>query len=118
MADLLKLGRRVALGDVAVNSTAVSLDPVSEGFERYIIGEHIPAGGDRVQEWGTVGDSGFGPRIRTIFQPKDVICTTRGPNLKVVRVDFKGLCAHTNFVLRTSDPSELLQPYLEAVARS
>ena len=111
-------GRRVVLGDVAINSTAVSVDPEAEGYERYIIGKHIPENGDRVDTWGPVGDSDFGPRIRTIFQPGDVICTTRGPNLKVARVEFKGLGAHTNFVLRTVDSEVMIQPYLEAVVRS
>jgi type I restriction enzyme S subunit len=109
---------RVKFGDVAINSTTVSADPEAEGFDRYIIGKHIPEDADRIETWGPVGDSDFGPRIRTIFQPGDVICTTRGPKLKVARVDFKGLGAHTNFYLRTADPEVLLQPYLEAVVRS
>lgn len=109
---------RVKFGDVAINSTTVSADPEAEGFDRYIIGKHIPEDADHIETWGPVGDSDFGPRIRTIFQPGDVICTTRGPKLKVARVDFKGLGAHTNFYLRTADPDVLLQPYLEAVVRS
>jgi hypothetical protein len=109
---------RVRFGDVAFNSTAVSRDPQKEGFTRYIIGKHIEDTRRRVESWGDVGDSDFGPRIRTIFLPGDVICTTRGPKLKVATVDFRGLGAHTNFVLRTADPEVLLQPYLEAVVRS
>jgi hypothetical protein len=89
-----------------------------EGFSRYIIGKHIDESWPRVEAWGDVGDSDFGPRIRTIFLPGDVICTTRGPKLKVATVDFRGLGAHTNFVLRTRDPALLLQPYLEAIVRS
>ena len=118
MGDSVKQWNQVVLSEVAINSTKVSQDPEAEGFERYIIGEHIPGDRDVVKTWGSVGDSGFGPRIRTIFQPGDIICTTRGPNLKVVRVEFKGLCAHTNFVLRTADPDVLAQRYLEAVVRS
>jgi type I restriction enzyme, S subunit len=118
MTELSRCTQRVKFGDVAINSTTVSADPEAEGFERYIIGKHIPADADRIETWGPVGDSDFGPRIRTIFQPGDVICTTRGPKLKVARVDFKGLGAHTNFYLRTADPEVLLQPYLEAVVRS
>lgn len=110
--------QRVVLGEVALNSTRVSSDPVADGFERYIIGKHIPEGDFRVTEWNYVGDADFGPRIRTIFEEGDVICTTRGPKIKVARVDFGGLCAHTNFVLRTRDPEVLLQPFLEAVIRS
>jgi type I restriction enzyme S subunit len=53
-----------------------------------------------------------------MFLPGDVICTTRGPKLKVATVDFRGLGAHTNFVLRTRDPEVLSQPFLEAVVRS
>jgi type I restriction enzyme, S subunit len=118
MTKLSMSTTRVKFGDVAINSTTVSKDPEAEGFDRYIIGKHIPENADRIETWGPVGDSDFGPRIRTIFQPGDVICTTRGPKLKVARVDFKGLGAHTNFYLRTADPEVLLQPYLEAVVRS
>ena len=118
MSDLSKGWRRVKLGDVAINSTAVSANPEAEGFERYIIGKNIPEDADRIETWGPVGDSDFGPRIRTIFQPGDVICTTRGPKLKVARADLRGLGAHTNFYLRTADSNTLLQPYLEAVVRS
>ncbi len=118
MSDLPNECRQVVFGEVVLNSTAVSQDPKTEGFERYIIGKHIPEDADCVETWGPVGDSDFGPRIRTIFQPGDVICTTRGPKLKVVRVDFKGLGAHTNFVLRTADPDVLIQPYLEVIVRS
>lgn len=118
MTELSSGWRRVKFGDVAINSTVVSVNPESEGFDRYILGKHIPEHSDRVETWGPVGDSDFGPRIRTIFQPDDVICTTRGPKLKVARVDFKGLGAHTNFYLRTADAIVLLQPILEAVVRS
>lgn len=118
MSELSNSWRRVKLGEVAINSTAVSADPEAEGFERYIIGKHIPEDGDRVETWGPVGDSDFGPRIRTIFQPGDVVCTTRGPKLKVARVEFDGLGAHTNFYLRTANPDVLIQSYLEAVVRS
>jgi restriction endonuclease S subunit len=115
---LISKGRRVAFGDFALNSTEVSIAPKEEGFERYIIGKHIPLDGPRVTSWNPIGDFEFGPRIRTIFRPGDVICTTRGPNLRVVTVDFPGLCAHTNFVLRTLNPELLMQPYLEATVRS
>jgi type I restriction enzyme, S subunit len=118
MTELSSGTQRVKFGDVAINSTAVSAEPEAEGFDRYIIGKHIPVVADCIETWGPVGDSDFGPRIRTIFQPGDVICTTRGPNLKVARVDFRGLGAHTNFYLRTADPEVMLQPYLEAVVRS
>lgn len=109
---------RVRFGDVVANSTAVSRDPCGEGFTRYIIGKHIDENRPRVESWGDVGDPDFGPRIRTIFLPGDVICTTRGPKLKVATVNFRGLGAHTNFVLRTRDPEVLLQPYLEAIVPS
>ena len=96
----------------------MSRDPAGEGFTRYIIGKHIDENRPRVESWGDVGDPDFGPRIRTIFLPGDVICTTRGPKLKVATVDFRGLGAHTNFVLRTRDPEVLLQSYLESIVRS
>jgi type I restriction enzyme S subunit len=109
---------RVRFGDVVHNSTAVSRDPAGEGFTRYIIGKHIDENRPRVESWGDVGDPDFGPRIRTIFLPGDVICTTRGPKLKIATVDFRGLGAHTNFVLRTRDPEVLLQSYLGSIVRS
>lgn len=118
MGDLKPGWRRVKLGEVALNSTQVSRDPFGEGFTRYIIGKHIPADGGRITTWNPVGDAEFGSRIRTIFRPGDVICTTRGPYLKVAVPDFEGLSAHTNFILRTRGADVLLQPILEAVVRS
>lgn len=110
--------RRVKLGQVALNTTAATKDPVGEGYERYIIGKHIPEDGSPIKTWNPVGDAEFGSRIRTMFRVGDVICTTRGPKLKVAVPQFDGLSAHTNFILRTRDPEVLLQGVLEATVRS
>jgi type I restriction enzyme, S subunit len=118
MAELRTEWRLVKLGDVAINWTLATKDPVTDGFTRYVIGKHIPSEGRRITTWNSVGDAEFGSRIRTIFRSGDVICTTRGPYLKVAVPDFDGLSAHTNFILRTRDPEVLLQTFLEAVVRS
>jgi hypothetical protein len=47
-----------------------------------------------------------------------VLCTTRGPKLRVAVADFDCLSAHTNFILRPKDPTELHPKVLEAVVRS
>lgn len=109
--------KRVTLGDVAINSTAATKDHVSDGYTRYIIGKHIPEDG-RVTSWNPVGDAEFGSRIRTMVQAGDVICTTRGPKLKVAVADFDCLSAHTNFILRPKSPTTFLPAILEAVVRS
>ena len=108
---------RVKLGDVAVNSTAVSSDPVEDGYERYVLGKDIPDGGT-IETWGEVGDGHFGSRIRTRIEAGDVICTTRGPNLRVARATFRALGAHTNFVLRTANENVMLQDFLALIAES
>jgi type I restriction enzyme S subunit len=110
--------KRVKFGDVVVNSTTATKTPVEDGFTRYIVGKHIPEDCGRINSWNEVGDGEFGSRIRTIFKAGDIICTTRGPKLRVAVAEFDGLSAHTNFILRTKDSSVLLQEYLEAVARS
>ena len=108
---------RVKLGDVAINSTAATKDYKSDGYTRYIIGKHIPEDG-RVNTSNPVGDAEFGSRIRTMVKAGDVICTTRGPKLKVAVATFGCLSAHTNFILRPKDPTTLLPGILEAVVRS
>lgn len=118
MANLKPGWKRVKLGQVAINSTVATKDWASDRFERYIIGKHIPDDGSPIRTWNPVGDAEFGSRIRTIFRAGDVICTTRGPKLKVAVPNFDGLSAHTNFILRTKDANVLLQPLLEAVVRS
>lgn len=110
--------KTVTLGDVADNSTAATKDPLGAGYTRYVIGKHIPTDSSKITTWNEVGDSEFGSRIRTMFRAGDIICTTRGPNLRVAVPDFDGLSAHTNFILRTKDTNLLLQKYLEYVISS
>jgi type I restriction enzyme, S subunit len=117
MANPRASWKRVKLGDVAINSTAATKDYASDGYTRYIIGKHIPEHG-RVTTWNPVGDAEFGSRIRTMVQEGDVICTTRGPKLKVAVADFDCLSAHTNFILRPKAPTTLCPAILEAVIRS
>ncbi|MEQ1757591.1 MAG: hypothetical protein ABL986_04685 [Vicinamibacterales bacterium] len=108
----------VALGDVAMNSTVATQTPEQDGFTRYIIGKHIPDDGDKITTWGEVGDGEFGSRIRTVVKPGDIVCTTRGPQLRVAVATFDCLSAHTNFVLRTNNAGVILQDYLQALACS
>lgn len=109
---------KVALGEVAINSTVATLQPEEDGFVRYIIGKHIPGDGNKITTWNEVGDGEFGSRIRTIIKKGDIVCTTRGPKLRVAVATFDCLSAHTNFVLRTKDSSALLQEFLQAIACS
>ncbi|MCB9576940.1 MAG: restriction endonuclease subunit S [Polyangiaceae bacterium] len=117
MAERKKSWQRVKLGDVVTNSTAATKDYEADGFSRYIIGKHIPEDG-RISEWSPVGDGDFGSRIRTIVRAGDVICTTRGPKLRVAVATFDCLSAHTNFILRPLDEGVILPSLVEAVARS
>lgn len=106
---------RTTLGQVAINSTVATTEPKLDGFVRYIIGKHIPGDGQKINTWNEVGDGEFGSRIRTIIKEGDIVCTTRGPNLRVGIAAFDCLSAHTNFILRTSDPNLLMQEYLQGV---
>lgn len=110
--------RIVALGDVAINSTVATQTPETDGFTRYIIGKHIPGNGSKITKWNEVGDGEFGSRIRTIIKSGDIVCTTRGPKLRVAVATFDCLSAHTNFILRTINPDILLQEYLQAIVFS
>lgn len=118
MGELKPGWKRVKLGDVAINSTAATKDHEADGFTRYIIGKHIPEDGGRITTWNPVGDAEFGSRIRTMVRAGDVICTTRGPKLKVAVAEFDCLSAHTNFILRPKDCATFLPTILEAIVRS
>ena len=118
MGEVKSRWKRVKLGQAVINSSAATKDHEADGFTRYIIGKHIPEDGGHINSWNPVGDAEFGSRIRTMVRKGDVICTTRGPKLKVAVADFDCLSAHTNFILRPKDPSAILPGILEAIVRS
>ena len=109
---------KVTLGEVATNSTVATQAPEEDGFDRYIIGKHIPGDGSSITIWNEVGDGEFGSRIRTIVKEGDVVCTTRGPKIRVSVATFDCLSAHTNFILRTKDSRTFMQELLQLIASS
>lgn len=89
------------------------VDPVADGVERFVAGEHMESGQLTIRKWGLVKDTDLGPAFYRGFRPGHVLYGSRRPYLrKVARADFEGVCADKTFVLESANPRELLPEFL------
>ena len=103
-----KAWTRVAFGNV-VRQVKEKVDPLEDGIERYVAGEHMQTDDVRIRSWGLVGDGYLGPAFHTRFRPGQVLYGSRRTYLRKVAVpDFEGVCANTTFVMEPKDPQALL----------
>ena len=91
--------RRVRFGDV-VRQLKEVVDPVAEGVERYVAGEHMETENVHIRKWGQVGDGYLGPAFIRRFRRGQVLYGSRRTYLKKVAVaEWDGVTANTTFVL-------------------
>jgi type I restriction enzyme, S subunit len=103
--------RRVQLGDV-VRILKEQVDPVAEGVERYVAGEHMETENVHIRRWGNVGDGYLGPAFIRRFRKGQVLYGSRRTYLKKVAVaEWDGVTANTTFVLEAVE-EQLLQELL------
>jgi len=101
---------KVRFGDIAVKLNE-NVDPVEDGVERYVAGEHMVTDQSKINEWGTVGDSYLGPAFHRKFSKGDILYGSRRTYLRKVAVaDFDGVCSNTTFVVNPNP--DLIVPEL------
>ena len=103
--------KRVRFGDV-VRMLKEQVDPVAEGVERYVAGEHMETENVHIRKWGNVGEGYLGPAFIRRFRKGQVLYGSRRTYLKKVAVaDWDGVTANTTFVLEAVE-GKLLQELL------
>ena len=103
--------QRVKFGDV-VRMLKEQTDPVADGVERYVAGEHMETENVHIRKWGNVGDGYLGPAFIRKFRKGQVLYGSRRTYLKKVAVaEWDGVTANTTFVLE-ADEEKLLQELL------
>jgi len=87
-------------------------DPVNDGVERYVAGEHMNTCDVHIRNWGLVGDGYLGPAFIRSFKKGQVLYGSRRTYLKKVALaEWDGVTANTTFVLEAVE-SKLLQSIL------
>lgn len=103
--------KRVRFGDV-VRKLGEQVDPVADGIERYVAGEHMETENVHIRKWGLVGDGYLGPAFIRGFRKGQVLYGSRRTYLKKVAVaEWDGVTANTTFVLEVIE-GKLLQELL------
>ena len=103
--------RTVRFGDV-VRMLKEQVDPVAEGVERYVAGEHMETENVHIRKWGNVGDGYLGPALIRRFRKGQVLYGSRRTYLKKVALaEWDGVTANTTFVLEAVE-GKLLQKLL------
>ena len=103
--------RTVRFGDV-VRMLKEQVDPVAEGVERYVAGEHMETENVHIRKWGNVGDGYLGPAFIRRFRKGQVLYGSRRTYLKKVALaEWDGVTANTTFVLEAVE-GKLLQKLL------
>jgi type I restriction enzyme S subunit len=88
-------------------------DPVADGLERFVAGEHMDSRQLHITRWGDVKGSSLGPAFHRRFRPGQVLYGSRRTYLrKVSYAEFEGVCANTTFVVESAEPGELLPEML------
>ena len=103
--------KTVRFGEV-VRMLKEQTDPVADGVERYVAGEHMETENVHIGQWGNVGDGYLGPAFIRRFRKGQVLYGSRRTYLKKVAVaEWDGVTANTTFVLEAVE-GKLLQELL------
>lgn len=104
--------RTVQLGSL-VRQVKDRTDPVADGLERFVAGDHMDSQQLHLARWGEVKGTTLGPAFHRKFHPGQVLYGSRRTYLrKVSYAEFEGVCANTTFVVESAQPSNLLPDFL------
>ena len=107
----------VRFGDV-VQKMNGKIDLEQRAGKLCVRGEHIPREFPPAVEHIVVDNDYLGPAFHRTFEEGDVLFATRFPNLnKVGHPRFKGICANTTLVLRTSSQN-LIQDIIPMIMKT
>lgn len=104
----------VRFGDVAKKSNE-NCNPITEGIERFVGGEHMVTDDLRIKKWGTVGKEYAGPAFHRKFNSGQILYGSRRTYLRKVAIaDFEGVCANTTYVIdaETRKLNQELLPFI------
>lgn len=104
------------LGDVVENINEF-FDRNSGDELRYVAGEHLDEGDLQVKRYGLISEDLVPPTFKRLFQAGDVLFHSRNIR-KLAQPAFDGLTGEKLFVLRTRDPSKLMQDFLPYLLQS
>jgi len=108
--------RKLKFGEVVRLSKARCVDPLSEGYERFVGLEHLEPGDLRIRRWGNVAD---GVTFTSIFKPGQVLFgKRRAYQRKVAVADFTGVCSGDIYVLESQDANVLLPELLPFICQT
>jgi type I restriction enzyme M protein len=103
--------KRVRFGDI-VRQCKEETDPISDGVERFVAGEHMETENVHIRNWGNVGDGYLGPAFIRRFRKGQILYGSRRTYLKKVAcAEWDGVTANTTFVLEAVE-GKLLQELL------
>ena len=90
---------KVKFGEIAKSSN-LACDPLVDGIERFVAGEHMITDEIKIKNCGNVNDEILGPAFHRKFLPNQILYGSRRTYLRKVAIsDFEGVCANTTFVI-------------------
>ncbi len=104
--------RKVTWKDFAIQRKK-RIDPVNDGIEKIVAGEHLESNDFKIRNWGIVNRDFLGPAFHILFEPGDILYGSRRTYLRKVSVPhFRGVCANTTYVVRANE-NIILQDFLK-----
>jgi type I restriction enzyme S subunit len=109
--------KEVKFGDIAKASN-LSCNPVEDGVERFVAGDHMTTDDLKIRKWGIVKDVLLGPAFHRKFFPNQILYGSRRTYLRKVAIaDFEGVCANTTFVIDIKE-NKTYNSFLAAIMQS
>jgi type I restriction enzyme S subunit len=109
--------KEVKFGDIAKASN-LSCNPVEDGVERFVAGDHMATDDLKIRKWGIVKDVLLGPAFHRKFFPNQILYGSRRTYLRKVAIaDFEGVCANTTFVIDIKE-NKTYTSFLAAIMQS
>ena len=109
--------KEVMLGDIAKASN-LSCNPVEDGVERFVAGDHMVTDELKIKNWGIVKDVLLGPAFHRKFLANQILYGSRRTYLRKVAItDFEGVCANTTFVIDVKENKTFIS-FLAAIMQS